>query len=66
MTANNKLRAQQRAEQRAERDRARRIRRTAIVLLADLADRDRSISGATFITPDGELEYIPVLRGGRA
>jgi hypothetical protein len=66
MSAADKVRAQQRAEQRAERDRARRIRRAAVAWVNGMAERDATISGMTLVTPDGECEYIPVLRGGRA
>lgn len=66
MSATDKARADRRSQERADRDRARPIRRLAITLVADLADRDETLTGATLITADGEAEYIPVLRGGRA
>jgi hypothetical protein len=66
MSASDTARARQRAEERAERDRGRRIRRLAVVLVNGMAERDETISGMTYISPDGEIEYIPILRGGRA
>jgi hypothetical protein len=54
---------------RAERDRQRRIRRLAITMVADIAAGDRTVTGATLISPDGELEYISaetLRRGGKA
>ena len=45
MSAADKVRAQQRAEQRAERDRARRIRRAAVAWVNGMAERDATISG---------------------
>jgi hypothetical protein len=66
MSAADKARTQRRAEERAERDRNRRIRRLAVVSVNNMAERDETISGMTYISPDGELEYIPVMRAGRA
>jgi hypothetical protein len=54
---------------RAERDRARRIRRLTLVLINGMAEHDETISGMTLVTPDGEIVFLDAaaLRaGGRA
>jgi hypothetical protein len=66
MSAADKARAERRERERAERDRNRRIRRLALTLFSDMAEHDETVTGMTYISPDGELEYIPILRGGRA
>jgi hypothetical protein len=69
MSAADKIRARQRAQERADRYRARRIRRLAVVLVNDMAEHGPTVSGATFISPDGKSEFISadiLRRGGRA
>lgn len=66
MSTADKTRTARRAEERAERDRSRRIRRLAITLVTDMAEHDETVTGMTYISPDGTVEYIPVMRGGRA
>jgi hypothetical protein len=65
----DRTRSEQRSQARLERDSARRIRRLAITLVSDLAELDPTVSGATFISAAGELEYISAeifRRGGKA
>jgi hypothetical protein len=69
MSATDKARAERRSQERLERDRNRRIRHRALALIADMAERDETISGVTAISPSGALEYIDadlLRRGGRA
>jgi hypothetical protein len=59
-------RSERRSQERAERDRNRCLRRLAVALIAEMAATDETVTGMTLITPDGECEAIPILRGGRA
>jgi hypothetical protein len=67
--AADKARAERRERERTKRDRNRRIRRLALTLFSDMAERDPTVSGATFISPSGKSEFISadiLRRGGRA
>jgi hypothetical protein len=69
MSAADKARAERRQRERAERDRNRRIRRLALTLFSDMAEHDRTVSGATYISPSGQSEFISadiLRRAGRA
>lgn len=60
-------RRQQRATDRAQRDHDRRVRQLALRILADMAECDPTISGATLIAPDGSTEFVsadPMRRRG--
>jgi len=59
-------RRQARGADRAERDRNRRLRRLALQVIADLAEADATVSGATLFLPDGTHQYIDagMLRAG--
>jgi hypothetical protein len=69
MPNHTQARAERRAEERAERDRNRRLRRLALLAIADMAENDSTISGATLCLPDGSVEFIDaglLRRGGTA
>jgi hypothetical protein len=69
MNPADKNRADRRSQERAERDRNRRLRRLAVVVVNNMAELDPTVTGATFISADGAVEFTDanlLRRGGRA